>query len=85
MDGQVRPPQLTGTNYAYWKARTKVYLQAQGTRVWRAVINAWERPIVVKDEKPVALKPKSEWIVEESAKLEFNNKALIEYYHVKLG
>ncbi|XP_019186513.1 PREDICTED: uncharacterized protein LOC109181216 [Ipomoea nil] len=31
-------PQLTGDNYAYWKARTRTHLKAQGDQVWRAVL-----------------------------------------------
>lgn len=76
MDGQVRPPQLAEINYAYWKAHTKVYLQSQGTRMWRAVVNGWECLTMVKEDKIVALKPESQWTTDENAESEFYNKAL---------
>ena len=31
------PPLFDGTNYAYWKVRMKVFLQALVEKVWQAV------------------------------------------------
>ena len=31
------PPLFDGTNYAYWKVRIKVFLQALGEQVWQAI------------------------------------------------
>ena len=33
-----------GTNYAYWKVRMKVFLQALGEQVWQAVEVGWIKP-----------------------------------------
>lgn len=44
--------------------------------MWRTVVNGWERPTVVKDDKTFALKPESQWSVEENVDSEFNNKVL---------
>ena len=33
-----------GLNYAFWSIRMKVYLQAQGTDVWKMIVNAYDIP-----------------------------------------
>ena len=38
------PPLFDGTNYAYWKVRIKVFLQALGEKVWQAVEVGWIKP-----------------------------------------
>ena len=38
------PPLFDGTNYAYWKVRMKVFLQALGEQVWQAVEVRWIKP-----------------------------------------
>ena len=38
------PPLFDGTNYAYWKIRMKVFLQALGEQVWLAVEVGWIKP-----------------------------------------
>ena len=38
------PPLFDGTNYAYWKVRKKVFLQALGKQVWQAVEVGWIKP-----------------------------------------
>ena len=35
------PPLFDGTNYAYWKVRMKVFLQALGEKAWQAVEIGW--------------------------------------------
>ena len=35
------PPLFDGTNYAYWKVRMKVFLQALGGQVWQAFEVRW--------------------------------------------
>ena len=35
------PPLFDGTNYAYWKVRMKVFLQALGEQVWQVVEVGW--------------------------------------------
>ena len=38
------PPLFDGTNYAYWKVRMKVFLQALGEQVWQAIEVGWIKP-----------------------------------------
>ena len=38
------PSLFNGTNYAYWKARMKVFLQVLGEQVWQAVEVGWIKP-----------------------------------------
>ena len=35
----VRPPLFVGDNYAYWKTRMKLFIQASDYAVWRIIIN----------------------------------------------
>ena len=38
------PPLFDGTNYAYWKVRMKIFLQALGEQVCQAVEVGWIKP-----------------------------------------
>ena len=38
------PPLFDGTNYAYWKVRMKIFLQALSEKVQQAVEVSWNRP-----------------------------------------
>ena len=38
------PPLFDGTNYAYWKVRTRVFLQSLDKKVWQAVEIDWTKP-----------------------------------------
>ena len=38
------PPLFEGTNYAYWKARMKAFLQSLDKKVWRALEICWTKP-----------------------------------------
>ena len=37
-------PLFDDTNYAYWKVRMKVFLQALGEKVWQAIEVSWIKP-----------------------------------------
>ncbi|XP_019160052.1 PREDICTED: uncharacterized protein LOC109156663 [Ipomoea nil] len=78
MERQRAPPELTGDNYAYWKARTKMHLRAQGERVWRAVLTGWSHPTKDGDNTgdPPVLKPEVKWTETEMTTASFNHKAL---------
>ena len=41
----VIPPLFDGTNYAYWKVRTRVFLQSLDEKVWQAVEIGWTKPM----------------------------------------
>ncbi|KAG9460048.1 hypothetical protein H6P81_004556 [Aristolochia fimbriata] len=74
-----RPPLLDGTNYAYWKAKMKIYINAQDERAWRSIEDRWEPPTVEigkdADVKRV-VKPSSEWNDAEEKLANCNSKAL---------
>ena len=38
------PSLFNGTNYAYWKVRMKVFLQALSENVWQAIEAGWIKP-----------------------------------------
>jgi len=37
-------PLFDGMNYAFWNIRMRVFLQAQGADVWKAVVNKYNVP-----------------------------------------
>ena len=37
IEGSIKPPIFDGSNFVYWKVRTKTYLQSLGTDVWEIV------------------------------------------------
>lgn len=39
-----RPPYFNGTNYAYWKARIKIFLDVMDMLVWDTVVEDWFKP-----------------------------------------
>ena len=60
------PPLFDGTNYAYWKVRTRAFLQSLDEKVWQTMEIGWTKPT----EAPV---------YQDDAKIKvanFNNKAL---------
>ena len=60
------PPLFDGTNYAYWKVRMKVFLQALGEQEWQAIEVGWIKP----KEAPV------DWDDATIIAANFNSKAL---------
>ena len=38
------PHLFDGTNYAYWKVHTRVFLQSLDENVWQAVEIGWTKP-----------------------------------------
>ncbi|XP_019189509.1 PREDICTED: uncharacterized protein LOC109183937 [Ipomoea nil] len=78
MERHRAPPELTGDNYAYLKARTKMHLRAQGERVWRAVLTGWSHPTKdgVNTGDPLVLKLEAEWTETEMTTASFNHKGL---------
>ncbi|XP_031120874.1 uncharacterized protein LOC116024111 [Ipomoea triloba] len=71
-----RPPALSGTNYSYWKARMKIYILAQGERVWRVVENELKHPL---DDNNKA-KGRADWSEEELKEFDYNSKAMNAIY-----
>ncbi|XP_031111886.1 uncharacterized protein LOC116015856 [Ipomoea triloba] len=76
MDKLGSPLELTGENYAYWKARTQMHLRAQG--VWKTVLSGWDHPTKAgeKEGDPPVIKPEVEWTMAETTTASYNAKAL---------
>ena len=60
------PPLFDGINYAYWKVRMKVFLQALSEQVWQAIEVGWIKP----KEAPI------DWDEATIIAANFNNRAL---------
>ena len=56
----VWPPLFVGDNYAYWKTRMRLFIQASDYKVWRIIVNG---PKILKkklgDEE--VIKEENEW------------------------
>ncbi|XP_019172698.1 PREDICTED: uncharacterized protein LOC109168107 [Ipomoea nil] len=76
MDGSMKPPELDGHNYSFWKARMEIYLQAQGTRVYCTVLTEWSPPTVQNADGTAGAKLIETWTEEEMTSSDLNNKAL---------
>ena len=62
----IMPPLFDGTNYAYWKVRTRAFLQFLDEKAWQVVEIGW-------------MKPKEAPTNQDDAKIKaanFNSKAL---------
>ena len=42
-----RPPMFNGTDYAYWKARMKIYLSSVDYDVWDIIETGYRSPTVI--------------------------------------
>lgn len=75
---------FNGTNYSYWKAKMKIFVQASDKRVCCAIEKGSYIPTKREGEKDVP-KPQDEWVDEDHQKDELNFKAInIFYCAVKL-
>lgn len=61
----MRPPEMSGTNYEFWKACIKVYIQAQGARVQRSVVTRWNLTTITVLNNTTGLKDEAEWTKQE--------------------
>ncbi|KAH9649048.1 Integrase catalytic domain-containing protein [Citrus sinensis] len=71
-----RPPFFDGNDYAYWKTRMRIYLQALDYEIWEVVCDGPFMPMfkdVVGDYIP---KPSSQWSESEKRKMSLNSKAM---------
>ena len=41
---KIGTPLFNGLNYAFWNVRMRVYLQAQGVDIWKAIVNRYNVP-----------------------------------------
>ena len=42
-----RPPLFNGSNYTYWKARMRIFIQALDYDLWSVIINGPHTPTVI--------------------------------------
>ena len=71
-----RPPLLDGSNYTYYKAWMKAFINALDEKAWRAVLSGWSHPTVIDTEGKTTPKPKLEWTSEEDKLANCNSKAI---------
>ena len=62
----ITPPLFDGTDYAYWKARMRAFLQSLDEKVWQAVEIGWTKPT----EAPI------DWDDAKIKAANFNSRAL---------
>ena len=60
------PPLFNGTNYTYWKARMRAFLQSLDEKVWQAVEIGWTKP----------KKAPADWDEAKIKAANFNSRAL---------
>ena len=71
-----RPPLLDGSNYAYWKARMKAFLNAIDAQAWKAILTGWTHPTTTDEKGEKVHKPEVEWTTTEDHLATSNSKAL---------
>ena len=69
-----RPPMLNGLNYIYWKARMKIFIQAQDYNLWKIITNgSYTSNALIDDQEIIQLNAKAMNILYYSLELnEFN-------------
>jgi len=74
-----RPPLLEQGNYAFWKARMRVFISALDDQAWNSVVTQYVPPAASKTEgssTTVSLKPYSQYMDDEHKAHVANSKAL---------
>ena len=71
----VRPPLFVGENYAYWKTRMKLFIQASDYEVWRIVQNGPIIPMKKVGDQDV-VKQEEEWDTNDLKSAQLNAKAM---------
>ncbi|VFQ78617.1 unnamed protein product [Cuscuta campestris] len=70
-----RPPLFDGTNYTYWKERTRIFIQSNNFLLWRIIKNGEEVPMKKVGETTVP-KTEDEYDAQDIKKIEYNAKAI---------
>ena len=75
-----RPPYFNGSNYSYWKARMRIYIQSVDFELWRIVANG---PFTISKtvEGTSKSKPEEEWDAQDLKKAQLNAKAIGLFYN----
>lgn len=71
-----RPPFFCGNDYAYWKTRMRIYLQALDYEIWEVVCDGPFMPTFKDEGGDDIPKPSSQWSELEKRKMSLNSKAM---------
>ena len=75
-----RPPPFDGSNYAYWKARMRIFLKSMDESVWQATVTEWNPPIMevagVDGLQSMKVTPYYQWTTLQKSESSANAKAL---------
>ncbi|KAH9658635.1 Integrase catalytic domain-containing protein [Citrus sinensis] len=71
-----RPPFFDGNDYAYWKTRMRIYLQALDYEIWEVVCDGPFLPLTKTEFGEDVPKPSREWNELEKRKASLNSKAM---------
>ena len=70
-----RPPMFNGTDYAYWKARMKIYLSSVDYDVWDIIEMGYRSPTVIVSGVEIP-KSKDRWDANDKKSFSTNAKAM---------
>ena len=70
-----RPPMFNGTDYAYWKARMKIYLSSVDYDVWDIVETGYKPPVTIINDIEIP-KPKDKWDANDKKLFSTDAKAM---------
>ncbi|KAH9697094.1 hypothetical protein KPL71_023469 [Citrus sinensis] len=71
-----RPPFFDGNDYAYWKTRMRIYLQALDYEIWEVICDGPFMPTFKDEVGDDIPKPSSQWSELEKRKMSLNSKAM---------
>ena len=74
-----RPPFFNGSDYSYWKARMRIFIQAQDYEMWSIVVNGPYIPSIYVDGVKVP-KLEMDWDEHDMRKAQLNSKAMNVFY-----
>ncbi|KAL2325904.1 hypothetical protein Fmac_024962 [Flemingia macrophylla] len=71
-----RPSIFNGENYAYWKIRMKIFIEAIDIGIWEAVENGPFVPtVLLKDSNDIFEKPLKDWTKDDGRQVHYDKKA----------
>ena len=70
-----RPPLFLGTNFSYWKARIKIYIQAVNYHLWRVILKG-PQILLIRVNSIDIPKAEENWDDNDIRMEELNSKAM---------
>ncbi len=70
-----RPPLFNGTNYTYWKARMRIFIQALDYELWYIITRGPHTP-TISIEGTIIPKPEMDWNESDRRLAQLNAKAI---------